>query len=148
MEKLVPIVEQYCTFPMIEKIKLLRLTIFSFLIGNEDLHLKNLSVIRSREKIELSPAYDLVNSSILIRTREELALPLAGKKSRLKRSDIVEYYAIERLALRSDMVDTMLSDFQDRLLPWSHLVRNSFLSDDAKERYQAVIDSRAHRLGF
>lgn len=56
--------------------------LFNFLNGNEDAHVKNFSLIRRHRKIELSPAYDLVNTTILLgNPQEEMALSLAGKRS-------------------------------------------------------------------
>ena len=45
MERVADIVEKFCTFPAIEKLKLFKRTVFSFLVGNEDMHLKNFSLI-------------------------------------------------------------------------------------------------------
>jgi len=45
MEKVINLIDTFSTFPAIEKVKLFRLTIFNFLIGNEDMHLKNFSII-------------------------------------------------------------------------------------------------------
>jgi serine/threonine-protein kinase HipA len=71
-------------------VKLFARTLFSFLAGNEDMHLKNFSLIARGEKVELTPAYDLVNTTIALRAaREELALPLQGKKSKLTRNDLL-----------------------------------------------------------
>lgn len=53
MEKLVQIVEEFCTFKVAEKAKLFRLTIFNFLVGNEDMHVKNFSVIREGDVVKL-----------------------------------------------------------------------------------------------
>ncbi len=76
------VIEKYCSFPMPEMRKLLRLVIFNFLVGNEDMHLKNFSLIRRTENlVELSPCYDLLNSSIVMKTKEEIALPIRGKKA-------------------------------------------------------------------
>ena len=44
MEKVVKIIDTYCTFPAIEKAELLKRVLFNFLVGNEDMHLKNYSV--------------------------------------------------------------------------------------------------------
>ena len=56
------------------------------LVGNEDMHLKNYSVITRNGKTELSPAYDLLNSTIVLKgDAEEIALPLKGKKTILIR---------------------------------------------------------------
>lgn len=82
MEKVVKIVDQFCTFPAIEKAKLFELTLFNFLTGNEDMHLKNFSLIRNENKIEFTPFYDLVNTTLLLkRAEEEIALPIKGKKT-------------------------------------------------------------------
>ena len=87
MEKLVPVIDTNCTFPLLEKRKLFRRVLFCFLTGNEDMHLKNFSLISHDGKVLLSPAYDLLNTSIAMGgANEELALSLAGKKNRLKRA--------------------------------------------------------------
>ena len=105
MEKLVPIIEKYCTFPLVEKVKLFVRTIVNYLLGNEDMHLKNFSLISRDKKVELSPAYDFINSTIVLHNpREELALTLNGKKSNLSRNDFVDYYAFERLGLNKNLV--------------------------------------------
>lgn len=81
MEKVIAVVEQFCTFPKIEFVKLFKLTLFNFLVGNEDMHLKNFSLITKDRKISISPAYDLLNSTIAQKnTKEEIALSLKGKK--------------------------------------------------------------------
>ena len=53
------------------------------------MHLKNFSLLQKENgKLELSPAYDLVPVKIILsQDTEELALPLNGKKNRLKRGD-------------------------------------------------------------
>ena len=76
MEKLIPVIAQHCTFPAIENIRLFNLVLFCFLTGNEDMHLKNFSLITRRIKTELTPAYDLLNTTIAIKNaQEEIALP-------------------------------------------------------------------------
>jgi serine/threonine-protein kinase HipA len=64
MEKVIAITNELCTFPKIELLKLFKLTLFNFLIGNEDMHLKNFSLITRGNNITLSPSYDLLNSTI------------------------------------------------------------------------------------
>ena len=55
MEKVAQVIDRYCTFPAVEKIKLFRLTLVNFLIGNEDMHLKNFSLMTRDGKVELTP---------------------------------------------------------------------------------------------
>jgi serine/threonine-protein kinase HipA len=87
MEKVVTVIDDFCTFPSIEKLTLFKLTIFNYLVGNEDMHLKNFSIITEDGKVTLSPCYDLVNSTIEYKKQdEEIALPLKGKKKHLTRN--------------------------------------------------------------
>jgi serine/threonine-protein kinase HipA len=146
MEKLVPIVEEQCTFPDIEKEKLFLITLFSFLIGNEDLHLKNFSLIHEQGVTQFSPAYDLVNSSILLNTKEELALTLRGKRSKLNRFDFVDYFGKEKLKLRQEVIDKILDRLQSSIKPWMELIQISFLSEEKKKAYLNLLEARKNRL--
>ncbi len=65
MEKVIWVVSTYCSFPKIEFVKLFKRTLFNFLVGNEDMHLKNFSLITRQDRVALSPAYDLLNSTIV-----------------------------------------------------------------------------------
>ncbi|MBK8858168.1 MAG: HipA domain-containing protein [Opitutaceae bacterium] len=59
-ERLIEIIDRFCTFPALERIKFLERLLCAFLTGNEDTHLKNCSLITRDDKVELSPAYDLL----------------------------------------------------------------------------------------
>ena len=143
MEKLVPIIEKYCTFPLVEKVKLFVRTIVNYLLGNEDMHLKNFSLISRDKKVELSPAYDFINSTIVLHNpREELALTLNGKKSNLSRNDFVDYYAFERLGLNKNLVKKELSNIEEKIEDWKKLISISFLSEQMKESYLYVLENR------
>lgn len=53
MEDVAKTIDKFCTFPAIEKMKLFKLTIFSFLIGNEDMHLKTFSLLTKNHIVGL-----------------------------------------------------------------------------------------------
>ena len=146
MEQLGTIIEKFCTFPVIEKLKLFRITLFCFLIGNEDMHLKNFSLIRRADLIELSPAYDLLNFTIALKSNEELALPLQGKKSKFKREHFIEYFALERLKLHHNAIEAELRRFSQTIPEWKLLLERSFLSNEMKNEYDRLIDERTERL--
>jgi serine/threonine-protein kinase HipA len=146
MEQVASIIEQFCTFPAIEKLKLFNLTLFNYLIGNEDMHLKNYSVIRRDLKVELSPAYDLLNSTIFLNSREELALLLKGKKNKLKKDDFMVYLAKERLELTPKTIDQTLSRIVNAFPKWIDLIQKCFLSDSMKTRYIDLINERFAKL--
>lgn len=147
MEKVVSIINQFCTFPKIELVKLFRLTLFNFLIGNEDMHLKNFSLITRDNKVLLSPAYDLLNSTIAQKNpKEELALPLNGKKNNLKRRDFLDYFAIEKLCLNQCVISDEIRHIEQTIPIWEKLLCDSFLSKDMQEKYLALLISRYKRL--
>lgn len=148
MEKLVDVVEQFCTFPVLEKVKLFRLVLFNFLVGNEDAHLKNFTLITRNNKVELSPAYDLLNTTIVLRGTniEELALPLAGKKRKLNRTLLVDYYGKERLKLSDKTIEQVLTELTNAIPEWLALLNICFLSDELKEKYRNLLLNRIHVL--
>ncbi len=147
MEQVALLVDAYCTFPAIEKVKLLRLTLFNFLVGNEDMHLKNFSILHRKDVIALSPAYDLLNTTIVLpNPEEELALPLNGKKNKLTRQDFVDYYALERLGLTERVVGRMLAEFAAVRNAMAELIGISFLSAAKKEQYLQILKERYARI--
>lgn len=147
MEQVAGVMERFCTFPAVEAPKLLRLTLFSFLVGNEDLHLKNFSLIHRGEVVALSPGYDLLNTTIVApNVQEELALSVRGKKSRLGRDDLVDYYGGERLGLTERAVARVLGDLEAAVPGWEDTIGKSLLSEPLKERYATVLRARLRRL--
>ena len=80
------------------------------MIGNKYMHLKNFSLITRDNKVELSPAYDLLNTDIVVpRTQEEIALPIAGKKRNLSAKILIDYFAQERLKLNDIIISQVLN---------------------------------------
>lgn len=147
MEKIIPIIDQYCTFPAIEKTKLFTRVMFNYLVGNEDMHLKNYSLI-TRDKItQLAPAYDFINTTLAIaNAKEQIALPVNGKKNNLTRKDLVDYYGMNKLALGSAVIDDILYRLKQSIPIWYNLVEISFMSHSSKVRYIQILDSRSKIL--
>lgn len=150
MEQVARVVEEYCTFPLPQKQELFRRTLVAFITGNEDHHVKNFSVLTTAGGIrQLSPAYDMVCSTIALQNpREELALPLRGKKARLRRKDLVEYYGTERLGLRDPAIERVLGEIAAAQPAWDDLLARSFLSEPMKARYAEVLAHRRAVLGL
>ena len=146
MEQIISLIEQFCTFPSIEKLKLFNLTLFNYLVGNEDMHLKNFSVIRRDLKVELSPAYDLLNSTIILNPQEEIALPLRGKKNKLRKDDFFVYFAKERLELTQKSIEQTVSRIANVFSKWTDLIQKCFLSDSMKTQYIDLLNERFSKL--
>ena len=147
MEKLIPVLDKFCSFPMLEKRKLFRRVIFCFLTGNEDMHLKNFSLITRGSKIELSPAYDFLNTTIATgKAVEEMALPLAGKKSNISRKILFDYYATERMNLNQKTVNSEIQNLTNKKTNLEELIGISFLSAEMKQKYLELLNQRYERL--
>ena len=146
MEKIILVIEKHCTFPALEKIRLFRRVIFNFLIGNEDMHLKNYTLIRRDDKVELSPAYDFLNTTILLKATEEIALPIRGKKNRLTKEDLVNYFGSERLQLSDAVLKKELQAFEAVYARWIELLDRSFLSPKMRQAYKDLLQERFSRL--
>lgn len=149
MEKVVNLIDTYCTFPAIEKIKLFKLTIFNYLIGNEDMHLKNFSLITQDSISSISPCYDLVNSTIEYKNQdEEIALPLKGKKKKLTRNQLINYFGKEICDLTDKSIDRVLETISSSVPKWKELINKSFLSQEMKEKYQTLLETRLFILAI
>jgi serine/threonine-protein kinase HipA len=143
MEKIVKLIDDYCTFPAIEKIKLFKLVIFNYLTGNEDSHLKNFSIITDDNLVKLSPCYDLVNSTIELKQQdEEIALSLKGKKKHLTRNILVDYFGVERCGLTEKSIEKVLDTISKAIPKWKTLIAISFLSKEMQGKYLDLLDSR------
>lgn len=147
MEQVANVITTFCTYPMIELVKLLKLTIFNFLIGNEDMHLKNFSLIMNDGIVSLSPCYDLLNTTIVLgKSTEEMALPLDGKKSNIRANTLLDYFAKQRLGLNEKTINAILHDIQSKQDKWHQLIEYSFLSGQMKTAYLNLLNTRTKIL--
>jgi serine/threonine-protein kinase HipA len=110
---------------------------------------ENFSIIYRDDLIGLSPApaYDLLNTTIALpHPEEELALPLNGKKNRLTRQDLVDYFGRNRLQLTNRVTDKVMLELKEARPFWEQLLAVSFLSEQMKEKYLSVLEDRFSRL--
>lgn len=148
-EQLIEIIDRFCTFPALERMKFLDRLLCAYLTGNEDMHLKNWSLITREDKVELSPAYDLLNSTIPNpRSREELALPLRGKRNHLHANDFWRYLASERLGISAALIEQTQARFANACAGWPARIESSFLSTEMKTRYLTLLEERRRQLGL
>ena len=149
MERVAKLVEEFCSFPVIEKARLARRALFCFLTGNEDMHLKNWSLVMDNSRVTLAPAYDLLNTTLVLeKAIEEIALPLNGKKKKLTQSDWLNYYCKERLQIPEKIVQGILAELSAAVPQWRLLISRSYLSPRSKDMYAQLLDDRLMRLGL
>lgn len=145
MERIGKALDSYSDNTLLDKIFYFELALFSFLTGNNDMHLKNFSMIQSPSGWTLSPAYDLLNVTLLLpEDTEELALTLGGKKKKLKR----EHF--EQLGQGLGLTDKQTQGVFRRMLKNKPIaldwIDQSFLSDDMKHGYKELLERRYDQL--
>lgn len=145
MEKVGKALNSYSTNTLLDKIFFFELTLFCFLTGNNDMHLKNFSMIESPSGWILSPAYDLLNASILNPDDdEELALTLGGKKKKLKREHFVQFgLALGLTEKQIEGAFKRLERFTPKIEEW---IDRSFLSDSMINAYKGVLEKGYKQL--
>jgi serine/threonine-protein kinase HipA len=139
-------IAKYSVNPGLDITNFFEQVLFSFLTGNADMHLKNFSLIDSPEMgYILSPAYDMVASSLVVAgDEEELALTLNGKKKKIRKKDFIE--AINRFNVDNKAVENVFNKFKASLKTWHNFIDISFLPDEMKIAYHDLIRERADRI--
>ncbi len=122
--------------------------IFSFLVGNSDMHLKNFSMIETGEgsgEYVLSPAYDLLPVNVIMPAdKEQLALPMNGKKRNLRRKDFLQF--AQECGIAENTAEKMMKNLVKMKSQWLAMCEQSFLSEELKERLSAIIEERSDIL--
>lgn len=110
-------------------------------------HLKNFSLIAKNNIVTLSPAYDLVNSTIALKSPvKEMALSLMGRKRNLTRNILIKYFGKERLELNDKIINDVVNDIKIKIPLWRDMIQACFLSEKMKEAYLNLLNERCQRL--
>ena len=121
------------------------LVLFSWLTGNNDMHLKNFSLYEAADKIRLTPAYDLLNAAIINpKDDEELELTLNGRKKKLQREDFIK--SAVTLGIENVIVERLINKYIKLLPKFEAVIQRSFLSAELKEKYGELLKERIERL--
>ena len=136
---------KYSSLPKMDVTNFFEIVLFSWLTGNNDMHLKNFSLYETADKIRLAPAYDLLNAAIINpKDDEELALTLNGRKKRLQREDFIK--SATTIGIETIIVDRLINKYIKLLPKFDTVIQNSFLSVELKERYAELLKERIDRL--
>ena len=134
-------IRKYSAYPQLDMVDFLELVYFSWLTGNNDMHLKNFSLYSPAGEPVLTPAYDLLSAAISNPADdEELALNLNGKKKHLKDSDFVA--AFRTCGVPEIVFDRIKKKYLDLLPKFEEEIQRSFLSEDLKAAYLELLHKR------
>jgi len=154
-EEIGGLIKKYLPSYKVEVLKFFKLVLFNYLVGNGDAHLKNFSVLqRSTEDYGLSPAYGLLSSSLHIPHESRTALEFF-KEHETKSFEANGFYAYDDfmalaqfLEIHQKMAQSVVNDFLLKEKEMFKLLDNSFLSDEAKVSYRALIVDRIKALNY
>lgn len=144
-ERVGKIIKQYATNSGLDVIKYFRLVLFSFLTGNNDMHLKNFSLMHTDKGILFSPAYDLLNVNLIYPDdKEDLALTLGGRKRKVKRSDF-DQFAIS-LGITVIVRNNIYKDFSKQIDKARDLILQSFLTNKYQIEYLNILSYKRKQI--
>jgi len=145
MERVGTLVGQLSMYPGLDLINLYELTIFNYVTGNNDMHLKNFSLIDHGEGWQLSPAYDLLNVNLVNeKDNEESALTISGKKRKLKRQDFLQLGSAYKL--NAAQVRNAFKNILDKEEEMIDFIKVSFLTKEYKTKYTQILKKRCQIL--
>ena len=144
-EQIAKVIAKHSYVPLLDLTDFYEQVFFNWLVGNNDMHLKNYSLYAPTGKWVLTPAYDLLNVSMVNpKDTEELALTLNAKKKRIKKSDFVR--AMETSGISHKVFDKILAKYRKLLPKFNEIIDLSFLEKEDKEIYKQSIASRLARI--
>ncbi len=140
-EQIAKAIAAYSSTPRLDLVNFMQVLLFSFVTGNNDMHLKNFSLYRPKALYQLSPAYDLLNVAIANpKDKEEMALPINGKKAQIKLADFLK--ASDTMGIKQRVTLGLINGLRNAMPAWIDLINNSFLSDEMKQNYLDLISRR------
>jgi len=143
MEQVGKKIRQYSSQPGLDALTFFELALFSYLVGNSDMHLKNFSLLTNHSgDVALSPAYDLLSVVLAIpEDLDEMALTLNGRKRKIARRDFDQLAA--NLRINPAALKATYARFKSQLPQLSAFIGQSFLPQAEKSAYSALLQSRS-----
>lgn len=130
------VIQKYSDFETIDKIKFYRLLLFSYIIGNTDMHLKNFSLYEIEGKYQLTPAYDLV-PVLMVFNQEDMALSLHGKTRKLTKKDF--YTFGEYLGISKRIIEQIHNDIYKKQFEIIDFIDQTPLDEEEKDKFKKFI---------
>jgi len=133
-----------CNAPQVEIERLVRIYAFSYLIGNCDLHAKNVSVLW-QDAVRLSPAYDLL-STLPYPIDKQMALDLDGRNDSFRPVHFVGF--VRRYGLTEKAILFPLKRMIAKAQPWISRIPEIGFDPKITSYLQSEIAKRLNNLSI
>ena len=147
-ERCAKVIGRYSSRQGLDMTELFLRLVFSFVVGNSDMHLKNFSLIETGEgsgKYILSPAYDLLPVNVIMpEDTEQFALAMNGKKRNIRKKDFLVF--AESCGISCAPAEKMIAKIVSMQDVFTTMCQASFLPEHLKESFMALINDRVQVL--
>lgn len=153
-EECAEVIHKYVKATLVDIRRFFRIILFNFVTLNDDAHLKNFSLIERNGEYRLSPAYDLINTSLQLMNPHIFALDKGLFKEgmafsdthTISRSDFEEFG--KRIGLPIKVIKQEIDMFAAEQPLVKELLGRSFLSPSLQKQYWIAFDYRRKMLNF
>ena len=134
------LVRRYASEPLVELLRLYRRFVFAWWIGNGDMHLKNLALLRHVDgRYRLSPAYDQLNTRLVL-PNDQQALPICGKRDNIKDETLREL--AKRFGIGPKAAERVLSSLRQALPEALMRIADAPLPEAMRDAYAETLMAR------
>ena len=153
-EECAEVIHKYVKATLVDIRRFFRIILFNFVTLNDDAHLKNFSLIERNGEYRLSPAYDLINTSLQLMNPHIFALDKGLFKEgmvfsdthTISRSDFEEFG--KRIGLPIKVIKQEIDMVAAEQPLVKELLGRSFLSPSLQKQYWMAFDYRRKMLNF
>jgi serine/threonine-protein kinase HipA len=139
-ERCAKLLRRFASEPLVDLLRLYRQLLFTWWVGNGDLHLKNLALLRNSDGLwRLSPAYDQLNTRLVI-PDDALALPICGKRDNLKPATWDQLAQEMGIGLKA--AQRVRAEMRDRAEEAITIIEESELPEPMRENYAQLLRER------
>ena len=138
------IIQKYSSTKGFDITELYLRVIFSFAVGNSDMHLKNFSLIETAEgncKYVLSEAYDMLSTNVVLpEDKDQTALTVNSKKRNIRRKDFLVF--AETIGIQRKSAEKMLEKIVKLKDTYIEMCRESYIPETMKTELEELITER------
>lgn len=122
LKRMFELLRSYSANPIEDQLKLWRICIFNYLVGNTDNHIKNFSLLYSKDlrTVRLAPCYDVISTKVYKNYLKEMSLSINGQLNRneITREDFLAEAKLISLGAKIAMniFDEVQDNFETALL--------------------------------
>lgn len=147
-ERCSKVIAKYSSQPLLDQTELFLRIVFSFAVGNSDMHLKNFSLIEDSfgsENYFLSAAYDMLPVNVVLpEDQEQFALTLNGKKRNIHKKDF--FLFAEAIGLPEKSAEKLMKKVVSMEKNYVSMCNDSLLPVHMKEDFIQLLSQRIEIL--